>query len=293
MAKIRTIKEAFWTDDLLVQCSFAARLFFIGLWQFADDDGVFEWRPLTLKLKVFPHDLVDVAVLLDELLCRQLIARFDFDGKMFGIVRNFAKHQKVDERFHKSTIGDLTKVDYYYTSPRVETCEHAGSHAGGGGGHGGGVIVSNETIADAPKTPLPSSPPEKPEEKAERTPPKARKPRKLAEHLYGIAVWTLARGFRFDNYEQLRGHLTRSMRESSLLKGHTPEQVMRAFLFACHEAQDRFDVQLETVGKKIAAHKDWKFPPEMQDIFDQTLRDFAESKDVLFTESSPLICSRN
>jgi hypothetical protein len=43
MAKIRGIKPEFWTDDSLVELSVAARLFFIGLWTFSDDNGVFEW----------------------------------------------------------------------------------------------------------------------------------------------------------------------------------------------------------------------------------------------------------
>jgi hypothetical protein len=39
MARIRTIKPEFWTDEKIVECSFEARLMFIGMFNFADDKG--------------------------------------------------------------------------------------------------------------------------------------------------------------------------------------------------------------------------------------------------------------
>jgi hypothetical protein len=39
MARIRTIKPEFWTDEKVVECSFEARLMFIGMFNFADDKG--------------------------------------------------------------------------------------------------------------------------------------------------------------------------------------------------------------------------------------------------------------
>ena len=53
-----------------------ARLLIIGLWCEAHDDGVFEWKPLTLKVRLTPADAVDVAALLDELLRLNFVRRF-------------------------------------------------------------------------------------------------------------------------------------------------------------------------------------------------------------------------
>ena len=49
MTRIRTIKPEFWEDEKLANFSFAARLFFIGLWNIADDQGVFKNNPVLLK----------------------------------------------------------------------------------------------------------------------------------------------------------------------------------------------------------------------------------------------------
>src|SRR4051794_31020422 len=98
MTKIRTIKPEFWSDEDIVRCSVATRLFFIGLWNFADDDGVFDWKPLSLKMKIFPNDAIDVSACLTELQNCGRIGCFTHDGKQYGIIKNFGKHQKVDSR---------------------------------------------------------------------------------------------------------------------------------------------------------------------------------------------------
>lgn len=37
------------------------------LWTHCDDQGVFDWKPVTLKARIFPADNVDVAAVLAEL----------------------------------------------------------------------------------------------------------------------------------------------------------------------------------------------------------------------------------
>jgi len=134
MPKIRTIKPEFWSDEDIVSCSITTRLFFLGLWNFADDDGVFEWKPLSLKMKVFPNDEIHVSACLTELKKHGRIACFTKEGKQYGIIKNFAKHQKVDVRFRKSTIGDLTGLDIHYDEATSRT--HREHDVGGGGGVG-------------------------------------------------------------------------------------------------------------------------------------------------------------
>jgi hypothetical protein len=65
-----------------------------GLWCEADDQGVFEWRPLTLKARIMPCDTVDVEAVLSELAEAQFLRAFEVDGKRYGAIRNFRKFQR-------------------------------------------------------------------------------------------------------------------------------------------------------------------------------------------------------
>ena len=67
MARIRSVHPGFFTDEDLVGTSLPARLLFIGLGIEADDKGIFEWKPITIKMRIFPADNVDVEALLSEL----------------------------------------------------------------------------------------------------------------------------------------------------------------------------------------------------------------------------------
>lgn len=94
MSRIRSIHPGFFTDERLVSVSMAARLLFIGLGVEADDKGVFEWKPLTIKMRVFPGDNVDVEALLAELAGVDAIAFYEIEGRKYGAIRNFRKFQK-------------------------------------------------------------------------------------------------------------------------------------------------------------------------------------------------------
>lgn len=110
MARIRTIKPEFWTDSKILRLTIPARLFFIGLWNFADDNGVIPDDTLQLKAQIFPCDNIDVGKLIDELESVGLIKRFD-NGKRYIWIINFLKHQRID-RPRKSN----------YPLPQQHTC---------------------------------------------------------------------------------------------------------------------------------------------------------------------------
>lgn len=94
MARIRSIHPGLFTDELFVGLSMAARVLLLGLWTEADDQGVFDWKPVTLKMRVMPVDNVDVPSLLLELERADLIRRFEQDARAFGAIRNFCKYQR-------------------------------------------------------------------------------------------------------------------------------------------------------------------------------------------------------
>lgn len=94
MSRIRSVHPGLFTDEAFMAASTPARLLLIGLWCEAWDDGVFDWKPLTLKVKLFPADAVEVGPLLDELANLNFIKRFEVDGKAYGVIRNFQRYQR-------------------------------------------------------------------------------------------------------------------------------------------------------------------------------------------------------
>lgn len=94
MSRIRSVHPGFFRDDQLVPCSAFARLLFIGLGVEADDKGIFEWKPVTLKMSIFPGDNIDMSALLAELVEADAIRQFEAGGKRYGAIRNFRKYQK-------------------------------------------------------------------------------------------------------------------------------------------------------------------------------------------------------
>lgn len=96
MARIRTIKPEFWTDETLSECSVSARLLFIGTWNFADDAGNIEGSPKQLKMKIFPADSFDIEPLIKELVQHGLLIEYEANEKKYLHIRGFTKHQRIN-----------------------------------------------------------------------------------------------------------------------------------------------------------------------------------------------------
>lgn len=96
MARIRTIKPDFWTDEKLTECSLSARLLFIGTWNFADDEGNLQASAKKLKMQIFPADNIDCQPLLDELIAHGIIIEYSVNDEKFLHIKGFKKHQVVN-----------------------------------------------------------------------------------------------------------------------------------------------------------------------------------------------------
>lgn len=101
MARIRSVHPGLFTDEAFMSCSTKARLLIIGLWVEADDQGVFEWKPVTLKARIFPADSFGVEELLEELEAQNIIKKFQHENKSYGAIRNFRKYQRPKSPNHK------------------------------------------------------------------------------------------------------------------------------------------------------------------------------------------------
>lgn len=96
MARIRTIKPEFWTDGDLLKISRDSRLFYVGLWNFADDNGVLEYNLISLKAKIFPMDNINIKKLVTELASINKIIIYSVDDKEYLFLKNLSNHQVID-----------------------------------------------------------------------------------------------------------------------------------------------------------------------------------------------------
>ncbi|WP_051657161.1 hypothetical protein [Acidiphilium angustum] len=94
MARIRSVHPGLFTDESFIELSDSAQIFFIGLWTEADDQGIFEWKPATLKLRLRGATTTPVDALLTELKNLDCVRPFSVGGKNYGAVRNFQRFQR-------------------------------------------------------------------------------------------------------------------------------------------------------------------------------------------------------
>ena len=95
MPKIRGIKPEFWTDEDVCELSAFARLLYIGLWNFACDNGHLQDKPKQIKRRVLPDDDVNCAELLREIEEQGLIERING----WIIIPKLSHHQKPHKRW--------------------------------------------------------------------------------------------------------------------------------------------------------------------------------------------------
>jgi len=95
MARKRMIDPEFWSDEQVGKWSYATRLFYIGLWNFADDKGKFKAPVKVLKAQIFPYDEdIDIEKVKKELGDR--VVWYEIDGYKYGYLPNFLKWQTIN-----------------------------------------------------------------------------------------------------------------------------------------------------------------------------------------------------
>ena len=93
MARARSLKPGFFTNDELAAVVPLGRLLFAGLWTLADREGRLEDRVKRIKAEVLPYDEVDVDALLAELAERGFIVRYEIGGERYIAIPTFLDHQ--------------------------------------------------------------------------------------------------------------------------------------------------------------------------------------------------------
>lgn len=144
MARIRTIKPEFWSNEKIMNSSRNSRLLFIGLWNFADDAGRMADSAKTIKAQIFPGDddvcSTMVRGMLDELSSIGLLQKFEVDGRAYLQITGW-DHQKIDRprpskipspnstNERRALATDLTLPNLTVSSLRGGGEHHAGSLA--------------------------------------------------------------------------------------------------------------------------------------------------------------------
>lgn len=126
MARIRTIKPEFWSDDTVTECSLSARLLFIGIWNFADDAGNLDRSHKQIKTRVFPLDNINCEPLILELITHGLLIEYSVSGKKYLHIPGFTKHQLIN-RPSKPVVPDYEES---MRTPGVLTESSVTTHSG-------------------------------------------------------------------------------------------------------------------------------------------------------------------
>lgn len=95
MARMRTIKPAFFKNEELAELGPYAQVLFAGLWCLADREGRLKDGARRIKSDTLPYyDDVDVDELLDRLHAAGFIRRYEVSGERLIQVATFSKHQQ-------------------------------------------------------------------------------------------------------------------------------------------------------------------------------------------------------
>lgn len=110
MARIRSVHPGLFTDEAFVELSDGAQILFVGLLTEADDEGVFDWKPTTLRMRLRQNKDGSIEPLLSELEAHNFIRRWEVDGRQVGALRNFRRFQRPKFPKGAHTINDDIRI---------------------------------------------------------------------------------------------------------------------------------------------------------------------------------------
>lgn len=125
MARIRTIKPEFFRHEALQDLEIAnpgmyPMMVFEALWGHCDSKGRFEWKPRMLKLDILPFLPFNMADTLAILENAGMLHRYLVDGKEYGVIETFEKHQRLSGK-------ELTEGEKFPSPNEDESGKRRGS----------------------------------------------------------------------------------------------------------------------------------------------------------------------
>jgi len=156
MARIRYLKPQFFKDENIAELTYAERLFFCGLWCFADRNGNLEYRPKWLKVEIFPYDAgLDIVKMLNNLE-GQFIKFYEVDDRKYIKINNFHKHQvmhKTEKVLYPDILECSSPVKKSLNQFKPNKKRRNGERNGNGKGNGQGNCKGERTHSPDSKKP--------------------------------------------------------------------------------------------------------------------------------------------
>jgi len=151
--RIRTVKPEFFMhaelSDIERISNVPIRLAFIGLWCACDREGRFKWDARRLGVQILPYDNIDFEIILDILHENSFIEKYEVDGKTYGCVPSFHRHQVINNREQESYLPSYHQPDLFSSDlTRVNTGETTRADACSGEGKGKGREGRKERVEE-------------------------------------------------------------------------------------------------------------------------------------------------
>lgn len=246
----------------------------LGLRNEADDHGVFEWRPVSLKLRVLPADNVDIGALLEELVLHHQVVRFEANGASYGVCLVWGQTSRHPSYRYPEPPAGLQQVD-------VGGSTHAGDRNPtdtGGSTHAVGESESESESegvgrAQARETPPPKDLPDEWREEAQRQHTDAGKPpvdldrqytrlrNKRGKERHTLAEWRgIWLSWALDGHDAPSGHGDAPPAETSSSEA-SAESRARYQAATWDRPVDwwrKFDPSQQTKARKWVEHGEWR-----------------------------------
>ena len=129
MARKRMISPDFWTDDKMLQLPIPARLMFIGMLNFADDEGLLQNNATSIKVKILPAEDITVEIIenyIRTMVGLQLLSLgTNVDGQSLLKITKWHDHQKIQHPTPTKYIFTplIEEIKTNSSSPTVELNE--------------------------------------------------------------------------------------------------------------------------------------------------------------------------
>ncbi len=186
LVRIRSIKPEFWRSEDIAALDWDARLVFIGLWSYVDDNGVGRDDERIICAELFALDdplsepSVRAQAALNTLSRHGLITRYSVDGRRYLHIVTWDKHQKINRpsepRLPLPTCDDA-EIRNLLSEPSVSPHNILRAGTGEQGNRGTGEQGKKRLVHRLRRRTRPSPPPH-PGSPSSGTPTPAKRPSK-------------------------------------------------------------------------------------------------------------------
>ena len=101
MPRARRITPEFWLNGELATLKDRTKLLYIGLWNFADCNGIIEYDTNKIRVQIFPYQKIDIKNNLESLIKLKKLIPYEVADKKYLWIRNFVKFQHLKKPYYQ------------------------------------------------------------------------------------------------------------------------------------------------------------------------------------------------